>query len=109
MRLSETKKEILSQIEMSGGYSWVTAGKEIENYVPNCVWEKVAGKSLLIDDEYSDVPAILANSMSHSTKIELAHKAEDFIDVDMINGHLDLWSRVEQLCTHVRRWNSIVD
>lgn len=107
MRLNATKKEIIRQVEEHGGYAWVTAGKEIENYIPNGVWDQVAGKSLAIEDEYQDIPAIPALSTLASTKVDLAHKAESLIDHGAITGHLDLESCLHNLCNHIRMWNGL--
>lgn len=107
MRLNQTKREIIRQVEEHGGYAWVTAGKEIENYIPSRIWDQVASKSLTIEDEYQDVPAIPALSKLASTKVDLAHKAESLIDDVAIAGHLDLEFCLEKLCTHIRMWNGI--
>lgn len=107
MQLNETKRQIIRQVEENGGYAWVTAGKEIENYVPNDIWDQVAGKPLKIKDEYEDIPAIPALSNITSTKIDLAHKAEGKIALETVAGHLDLEVCLEKLCRHIRKWNGL--
>lgn len=106
-RLNKTKKEIIRQVEKHGGYAWVTAGKEIENYVPNKIWDRVAGATLTIPDEYEDVPAVSQLSKLTSSKVDLAHRVEGLIDSDAIAGHLDLESCLNNLCEHIRRWNGL--
>ncbi len=107
MRLNEAKKEIIRQVEEIGGFSWVTKGKEIENYISKRIWEQVAGKPLRIRDEYEDIPSITALAKVAPTKIDLAHKAESLICLTEITGHLDLESRLNTLCKHIRMWNGL--
>lgn len=107
MQLNNTKKAIIEQVKEHGGYAWVTAGKEVENYIPNGIWEKVAGKAITIKDEYADVPAVPALSKAASTKVDLAHRAESYIDTAAISGHLDLETCLDKLCSHIRRWNGL--
>ncbi len=107
MRLNDTKRQIIEQVKGHGGYAWVTAGKEIENYIPNEIWEKVAGKPLRITDEYEDIPKIPELSRLATTKVDLAHKAEEFVDAGAITGHLDLDHCLTDLCEHIKRWNSL--
>ncbi|GAA6200232.1 hypothetical protein NBRC116599_14570 [Aquicoccus sp. SU-CL01552] len=107
MRLNATKKEIIRQVKDQGGFAWVTAGKEIENYIPNRIWSQVAGKALKIEDEYTDIPKIPALSELALTKVDLAHKAERLIGLDAISGHLDLECAINELCRHVRTWNGL--
>lgn len=105
MKLNATKREIIRQVEERGGLAWVTAGKEIENYVPNAIWEQLAGEALNIEDEYEDIPAIRILSKLASSKVRLAHEAEKLINVGSIADNLDLEAKVKTLCEHIRRWN----
>ncbi|KAE9625496.1 ATP-dependent nuclease [Parasedimentitalea maritima] len=107
MQLNATKREIIRQVEEQGGYAWVTAGKEIENYIPNDIWDQIAGRSLTIEDEYEDVPAIPALSKLTSNKVDLAHKAEGLIGPSAIISRLDLKACLEKLCGHIRNWNGM--
>mgnify|MGYP005993441923 CR=1 FL=1 len=107
MRLNQTKREIIRQVEDSGGYAWVTAGKEIENYIPNDIWDQVAVESLAIKDEYEDIPVIPALKKIASTKVDLAHKVQSLIGPSAITGHLDLEACLNNLCSHIRSWNGL--
>ncbi|SEN74736.1 ATP-dependent nuclease [Palleronia pelagia] len=106
-RLNATKREIIHQVELQGGHTWVTAGKEIENYVPAAVWEELTGKKLNIQDEYQDIPSIYEVSQVAATKVDLAHRAEEYIDESAMVGHLDLQQQVKTLCEHIRSWNGL--
>src|SRR5512132_2805341 len=35
--LNDTKKRLIAEIDSVGGYSWVTFGREVENYIPSAV------------------------------------------------------------------------
>jgi putative ATP-dependent endonuclease of OLD family len=107
MRLNATKKEILRQVEKHGGFSWVTAGKEIENYVPSKIWDLLASKSLNINGEYDDIPSRSELRKIAPTKVDLAHKVEAMIGLDEIVGNLDLEKCIHDLCRHIRAWNGL--
>lgn len=105
--LNSTKREIIRQVNERGGFVWVTSGKEIENYVPQKVWNKVAGTDLKILDEYEDIPAIANLKKISPTKVELAHRVEQLIDRDALSGHLDLEVCLGKLCEQIRNWNGL--
>lgn len=107
MKLSKTKREMIKQVEELGGMAWVTAGKEVENYVPNAVWDQVAGEALSIADEYVDVPSLPALTKLANGKVKLAHMAELYIDLEAVEKHLDLKENIEKLCVHIRTWNGL--
>lgn len=106
MRLNDTKRRLIEEVNAIGGFSWVTAGKEIENYVPNYIWEKVAECDLSITGEYADIPSLPNLKKAARTKVELAHLVEEYLEEGCLN-HLDLVEQIGRLCAHIRRWNKL--
>ena len=115
MRLGETKRRMIAEIERVSGFSWVTEGREIENYIPDTVWGKViASKSgfgmpcgttpFATDDSFEDIPERSELSGFHKNKVALAHAACEFLNGEHLDC-LDLCQRVSELCDHIRRWN----
>ena len=107
LNLNKSKRLIIEEIERCDGFSWVTSGKEIENYVSNEVWETVCGGRVRIPHEYIDIPNLPQVRKVSSTKVELAHLVEPHINLDNIRGTLDLEAKVNELAKRIGRWNSI--
>ena len=105
MNLSKTKKRLIEEVKCRDGFSWVTGGKEIENYVPKSAWVSLCGADLRIGNEYVDIPALTALKAIAKTKVDLAHAVEPHISLAGMRGHLDLVENVEVLCSHIRGWN----
>lgn len=106
--LNDTKSRVLEEIQRSGGFGWVTIGREIENYIdpqrmheslahvhPNmtfpasasqwaCAYEPIKGKKESID------------------KVALAKTAIATVNLDV----LDLDEKVRELVTFIRTANS---
>lgn len=107
MKLNDTKKRLRNEVQNRGGFSWVTAGTEIENYVPERVWTLVAGKHVDTTDPFVKIPKISAIESVPGGKVELAIQAAEHITIDDIKGHLDLEKQLHELANHIRRWNSL--
>ena len=107
MALNATKKRIKSEVEEAGGMIWITYGKEIENYTPKIVWERMVGAKLGIKNDYVDIPNVAEIKRVSRSKVELAHKVTSVLSRADIYGHLDLNRKLHELISHIRRWNSI--
>ncbi len=107
MRLNETKMRMRDEVAKRGGMSWVTAGKEIENYVPLQVWLRLFGETFVLKHDFEDIPNMPKVKSSKSTKVVLAHAVVDEFRREDLEGHLDLKQRLDELVGHIRRWNSL--
>ncbi|WP_170330207.1 ATP-dependent nuclease [Ruegeria arenilitoris] len=105
-RLNKTKQRLRKEVADRGGFSWITAGKEIENYVPESVWKRIAGADFSVADEFVNLPSLSAIKAIKSTKVELSHIVCDNMELDDLDGHLDLLKNVQELVGHIRNWNS---
>lgn len=107
IRINDTKRRVRDEINNHGGMVWITAGKEIENYIPQSVWQILVGADFDLAHEFVDMPKDPRVEAVKSAKVALAHKVAPLITRDSIANHPDLTAKVEQLITHIRRWNAI--
>lgn len=106
--LSGTKKRVLDEIERTNGFGWLTAGREIENYVPPKQMRSVLSalhsgmtfkdRNGQWDCSYKPVDG----EQSSVDKVAVARAAVGSIDFDV----LDLRSKVEGLVGFIRSANS---
>lgn len=75
MHLNTTKRRIRDEMRGSGGYVWVTEGREIENYIPIEVFVRVVQK--IPESEINQYTAILSLpflSQFKENKVAVAHE-----------------------------------
>jgi len=113
-QLNETKKRIIEEVETNGGITWVTKGKEIENYIPADViikWlnrqdiEQVGQYDNFFD--YLDSFKKGEGLRYSSRKALLAEQLCQFMTKENITNSLDLAEKLEQVCNVIRKWNSM--
>lgn len=98
--INETKKRVIAEVEETGGFVWVTSGKEIENYISDRLVNIVAPSALPVD-RFASVP----DALGMSDKIKLAEAVIDnFEDSDL--DTLDLREKITVLCDHIHSWNA---
>jgi predicted ATPase len=101
--INDTKRRIIKESESTGGYVWVTAGKEIENYISERLIGLLTGGRVSKVDKFDAVPDRLQKLIPD--KISLAHEvAEQTTAADL--HVLDLQDRINDLVGRVRAWNS---
>ncbi len=105
--LNATKSRVLNEIDASGGFGWVTAGREIENYIGaerllNLLRTVHPGTEFRAAKTQWDCYYEAVGKKNHSTdKVALARSAVETIDLDV----LDLRSKIESLVEFVRTAN----
>lgn len=107
MRLNTTKTRLRQEIAERGGFSWVTAGKEIENYIPLKVWQRLLGEDFQLKHEFEDIPNKPEAKALKSTKVALAHEVVEQLQREDLEEHLDLTSRTKELIDNIRKWNAL--
>ncbi len=106
-RLNNTKLRIKDEVANIGGFVWVTEGREVENYTPIEVYARVVGKRAPRVDKYAQIAKLPLLREFKTNKVAIAHAvAPETREADLI-GHLDIWSRLNELCTRIDRWNGI--
>lgn len=112
--INATKHRIQKEISGIGGLAWVTAGREIENYIPAKTigrWLGLASISQVdpYDHFFADyLEKIRPNLGSYvATKPLFAEQIIPHMAKDDIRSVLDLAERLDEVCTRIRRWNNI--
>lgn len=110
-RLNATKKRVRAEFDEGPGFAWVTAGREIENYVPkSLLWKAIwqvepEAKLIASDDKFADVMTVLVRGKRKGVdKIKVAHHVtNEEADFSM----LDLASRLRRLQRFIREANGM--
>lgn len=109
-RLSKTKKRILSEFDDENGFAWITAGREIENYLPFELLLSAVGvvhpraTVLAKEGKYEKALEIKGPSgnIGIADKIRIAQKVvEDDLDLSLF----DLKDRLNQLVEFIKLAN----
>lgn len=113
-KLNDTKKRIISEVEANGGVSWVTKGKEIENYISASAiasWKELSDVRQV--EQYGDffdyLDGVSKGQGKHyaSRKSLLAENVAPHITREILGGVLDLGEKLEELCLTIRKWNNL--
>lgn len=116
--ISPTKKRILSECDSNGSSCWITDGREIENYIPASVLEKVClarfGKPIkILRTPYDQIEDALSSALKAANlrgfdysrkKVEYAREFIKYFDLTDMDKQLK--KRVETLITQIKTWNA---
>ena len=107
--INQTKQRVCKEVEKASGLAWVTAGREIENYVDAIVLAKAVesvapgrGNDIQTDQFAHALPKQSETSDRFIDKVKVAHAVAD--QPAMLSP--DLKSRVEELLKFIRNANS---
>lgn len=106
--LNNTKKRIIEEFNNLGMFSWVTKGKEIENYISkdpiavmiNQEINKQCGQYELFPDY---IEPYYKNFMNK--KVPFANEIKDYMTKENSNSVLDLKAQIEELYKNIENWN----
>ena len=100
-------QRVCEEAVSSGSYAWVTAGREVENYIP---WEVlkqwVERVPVRPPGKCRDVFELLPPSY-RKKKPALAHKVREHLTKDSIISTLDLGQRLQDVCERIQKWNGM--
>lgn len=108
MPLNGTKKRIISEFDKLGMFSWVTKGKEIENYIPKEAIELMSGKEIRKEcEKYELFPDYIKSYYKNFTnrKVPFANEIKDYITKENSLSILDLKAQIEKLYKSIKIWN----
>lgn len=88
-RLKKNKLEIESNFNSANRFCWITAKREIENYIPYSVYVDALRSMVNDDQEVSAVKGDYVDRGKYSVKNELAHYSPN------IRIPADVWSKVQ--------------
>ena len=110
--LNATKRRLVGEIEDFGGLAWVTAGREIENYLPPRVlaarFDAEHPEPLGQFETFADYIDRLSPGARKSflrSKSLFAESVIQLIKREDLADHLDLATRLEAACKVIRGWN----
>lgn len=110
--LNATKQRIISEVEAFGGMAWVTAGKEVENYIPlQAINSFYGGDGATSLERYGDFSEFLDGLSDEEgkrflrNKVLYAEKICPHITVEDMTGSFDLKAKINEACNRIRSWN----
>jgi putative ATP-dependent endonuclease of the OLD family len=106
LNINATKSRIRDEVEAIGGLVWITQGREVENYIPNIVYERL-GTGQLNAGIYDELPEHPYLAAFKADKVSLAHAVVGVIEKTDIQG-MDLAPRLDQLVAAIKAWNKAV-
>lgn len=112
--INATKQRIIAEIRDLGGLAWLTAGREVENYIPDeavaAFYKLGAAKPL---DKYADFSEHIDDIDSGAgkrflrNKVLFAEQVCPYITEGGIARTLDLKTQLTAACDLIRRWSSM--
>lgn len=109
-RLNDTKKRIIAEFDALGMMSWVTKGKEIENYIPKTAIEEALEVSLKAQcGQYELFPGYIEKYYRGFTgkKVRFARCVVDHTTEENMAGMMDVKKRVTELGERIVEWNGV--
>jgi AAA15 family ATPase/GTPase len=108
--INSTKKRVIAEIEKMNGLAWLTAGREIENYIPvNALRGYFNNQKILGPSQYTKLPEYLKRSKLDESgifnKVKFAQEIEEHLQKSDLEKVLDLNSQMEILCNKIKSWN----
>jgi hypothetical protein len=112
--INDTKKRLLEEIRALGAFPWLTAGREVENYIPNDVLETLyPAKPLPRRNAYSDFANTL-ESIRHGegkrfvrNKVLFAEKVLPHLSTENLSQTLDWDHRASAALAAIEIWNGL--
>lgn len=117
-RVKGRVRRILSEVrKIPGAHVWVTAAREIENYVPGELIAKACERESVADPEQFESffprkglvgKSYIERRLGRKTldKMDLASSTTPLMEVGHIEGRFDLKREVEAIIEKIRGWNS---
>ena len=101
---------VSEEVKKMNGIVWVTAGKEVENYIPRDALRSVL-KSENYVVKYVHVDFIEAINKKKKgnfkkRKSELAARVRKVLTKQMLSSLMNLASRLAEICLTIKKWNN---
>jgi predicted ATP-dependent endonuclease of OLD family len=107
--INSTKKRIVKEFDALQMFSWVTKGKEIENYITAGTVSAKFERKVNQCDRYELFPDYISRLYSGFTskKVQFAGEISPYITLENTRGHLDLEEKIKKLYTQIEKWNGM--
>ena len=114
-KLNDTKRRIISEIKEVGDMAWVTAGKEVENYIPADALQSLYPTTVDLPplEQYEDVKEYLDQIKAGEgerfvrNKVLFAERVISHITRGALTETLDLERQVSTAYRRILEWNSL--
>lgn len=107
-KINSTKQRIKDEFEKNNLFCWITAGKEIENYIPRKAVNDLCGSNYKQIGIYELFPEYIkehdGNFSSH--KVEFANEITQYISSENYEV-LDCKEKVEHIVQLIKKWNKM--
>ena len=107
MNINGTKRRIKDELERLGGVVWITAGREVENYIPISVCADLVEGAAPFVNEFECIIELPLLKAFREDKIKFAHAVASALKIENILGNLDLEIQLQRLVDRIRAWNGI--
>jgi len=112
--LNDTKKRIIGEIEQMQGMAWVTAGKEVENYIPVKALEAYSNKSPVQPIEQYEAMEDYLDGLKEGegkryerNKVLFAERMVPALSKQDLESLPDLRDKLTDTCNRIRTWNGL--
>jgi putative ATP-dependent endonuclease of OLD family len=113
--INSTKQRLLREIEALDGIAWLTAGREIENYIPDSViFGLYPEANLSTRTPYSDFVETLEGIELNEgkrfakNKVLFAEKILPLLSLDNLQPVLDWKDKASQILDRINTWNGMI-
>jgi hypothetical protein len=104
--LKKRVQRVSEEAGRSGAFAWVTAGREVENYIPMEPLRSALNKADLdTPPQYADVYDHIGRSRN---KVGLARLVTPYITRDTLETTHDLGQQLDRVCRLIRQWNGML-
>ena len=112
--INTTKQRLITEVEAFCGTVWLTAGREIENYIATEALSSLySDRNLTPLKPYQDFAAYLNNIKADEgkrfrrRKVFFAEQVCPYLEKDSLMRILDLNDRLDAACKLIRVWNRL--
>lgn len=101
-------QRMVDEIEGIAGFGWVTQGKEVENYIPKDALAKFV-PDLPMPDQTEDVVAAIQTQSGKTSisKSDIANRIKGHLTRDMLEKHLDMKEKLDEVVKRIKEWNQL--
>jgi len=112
--INETKSRIIREIRDVGGIAWLTAGREVENYLPHEVITQIYQRNdlpkLQVYQKFADYLDSIESGDGNRflrSKVMFAERAGPLITRSGLERTLDMAALLDGVCAAIMRWNGL--
>lgn len=107
--INATKKRIVDEFEQLHMFSWVTKGKEIENYITAETISARFGIRVKQCEKYTSFPNYISRHYKRFVvkKVQFANEIIPYMTANNTRGYLDVEEKIKKLYSQIAKWNGL--